>query len=181
MPVKGSRLEAIEEAGTQEDLEKFLGIQNILMESAGTWTVIRVVQGDYVYRKTVADDTTIIGVDITEVTRPAVDRGFQINSIDYIFRNTVADLDAHSLTLDRIEYTDSAVVSVNTIALTGSLGVGQDDDPQIDTLTVATPLFNNATDTKYVLEVTVDAAATSIYEFIGIILKFTRNNLTGDC
>ena len=166
----------LEMTGAKDDYEEFLGIQDILLHSAGTWTVIRVAQGDYVQRKTVADDTTIIGIDITAAIRTATDKGFQIDGFDYIFRNTTADLDTHSVTLDRIEYADSTAVSVNSIALTGSLGVGQDTDPQIDTITVATPAFNNTSNSKYVLELTVDAAATSVYDFIGVMLKFTRND-----
>lgn len=159
------------------DFVKFLGINDVLLFSAGTWTITRVAQGDYVSRKTAADDTTVIGIDITEILRTAASKGLKITSFDAIFRNTTADLDAHSVTLDRIEYTDSAVVSVNSIALTGSLGVGQDADPQIDNITIDTPAFNVTDDSKYVMEVTVDAGATSVYDFIGIMLKFTRNDL----
>lgn len=159
------------------DFEKFVGISDILALSAGTWAITRVAQGDYVYRKTAADDTTIIGIDITEAIRTTASKGFSLASFDYIFRNTTADLDAHSVTLDRIEYADSTAVSVNSITLTGSLGIGQDADPQIDAITVTTPAFNVTTDSKYVMEVTVDAAAGSVYDFVGVVLKFTRNDL----
>lgn len=159
------------------DFEKFLGIQDVLLFSAGTWTTTRVAQGDYVSRKTAADDTTVIGIDVTETIRAASSKGLSLASFDYIFRNITAALDAHTVTLDRIEYTDSAVVSVNTIALTGALGTGTDADPQIDAVTIDTPLFNNTTDSKYVLETTVDAATTSVYDFIGVVFKFTRNDL----
>ena len=159
------------------DFVKFLGINDVLAFSAGTWTTTRVAQGDYVSRKTAGDDTTVIGIDITEILRTTASKGLQITSFDAIFRNTTADLDAHTVTLDRIEYTDSAVVSINSIALTGALGVGQDADPQIDNVTIDTPAFNVTDDSKYVMEVTVDAAATSVYDFIGIMLKFTRNDL----
>lgn len=164
-------------SGFFTDHQKFLGIQDILMESAGTWTVTRIVQGDYVLRKTAADDTTIIGIDITEVIRTTVGVGLRIDAIDYIFRNIDADLNIHGITLDRIEYADSIAVSVNNITLTGSLGVGQNADPQIDTLTVNSAAFNNTGNSKYVLEITVDAAATSIYDFIGVMLKFTKTDL----
>ena len=159
------------------DFVKFLGINDVLDFSAGTWATTRIAQGDYVSRKTAADDTTVIGIDITEILRTAASKGLQITSFDTIFRNITADLDAHSVTLDRIEYTDSEVVSINSIALTGSLAVGQDADPQIDNITIDTPAFNVTDDSKYVMEITVDAAATSVYDFIGVILKFTRNDL----
>ncbi len=159
------------------DFVTFLGINDVLAFSAGTWATTRIAQGDYVSRKTAADDTTVIGIDITEILRTAASKGLKITSFDTIFRNITADLDAHTVTLDRIEYSDSAVVSINSIALTGSLGIGQDADPQIDNITIDTPAFNVTDDSKYVMEITVDAAATSVYDFIGIMLKFTRNDL----
>lgn len=159
------------------DYEKFVGIDEIIALSAGTWTITRVAQGDYVYRKTAGDDTTIIGIDITEAYRTTASKGFSLTSLDYIFRNTTADLDAHTATLDLVNYTDSETVTVTSVTLSGSLAVGQDADPQIDTLTVSTPAFETTAASKYVLEVTVNAAGTSVYDFIGVVLNFTRNDL----
>lgn len=159
------------------DFVKFMGINDVLAFSAGTWTTTRVAQGDYVSRKTAADDTTIIGIDITEVLRTTASKGLKLTSFDVIFRNTTADLDAHTVTLDKMSYTDSAAVTTTNVALTGSLGTGQDADPQIDNITIDTPAFNVTDDSKYVMELTVDAAAGSVYDFIGVMLKFTRNNL----
>lgn len=159
------------------DFVKFIGINDVLDFSAGTWATTRVAQGDYVSRKTAADDTTVIGIDITEILRTTASKGLKIASFDVIFRNITADLDAHSVTLDRIEYADSVAVSINSIALTGTLAVGQDADPQIDNVIINTPAFNVTDDSKYVMEITVNAAATSVYDFIGVMLKFTRNDL----
>lgn len=159
------------------DFVKFIGINDVLDFSAGTWTTTRIARGDYVSRKTAADDTTVIGIDITEILRTTASKGLKIASFDVIFRNITADLDAHSITLDRIEYVDSVAVGINSIALTGALAVGQDADPQIDNITIDTPAFNITDDSKYVMEITVNAAATSVYDFIGVMLKFTRNDL----
>lgn len=159
------------------DYEAFVGINDVIDLSAGTWTITRVAQGDYVYRKTAADDTTVVGIDITEQYRTTAAKGFQLTSIDYIFRNTTADLDAHTATLDLVNYTDSGTVTVTSVTLSGTLAVGQDADPQIDTLTVSSPAFQVTADSKYVLEVTVNAAATSIYDFVGAVLNFTRKDL----
>jgi hypothetical protein len=164
-------------ASDKTDYKKFLGLTDVINYSAGTWTTTRVARGDYVKRKTAADDTTIIGIDITEAIRTTASKGFKLNSFDVIFRNTTADLDAHSVTLDKITYTDSAVVTTTSVALTGTLGTGQDADPQIDNVTIDTPAFNVTDDSKYVLEITVNAAAGSVYDFIGVMLKFARNDL----
>jgi len=159
------------------DNVKFLGLNDVLAYSTGTWTVTRVAQGDYVNRKTAGDETVIIGIDITEALRTTASKGLKLTSFDVIFRNTTADLDAHTVTLDKINYTDSAVVTTTSVALTGALGVGQDADPQIDNVVIDTPAFNVTDDSKYVMELTVDAAAASVYDFIGVMLKFTTNML----
>lgn len=180
-PVSGSKDNILNLTGTvnavRTDLVKFLGLKDVLNYSAGTWTTTRVAQGDYVKRKTAGDDTTIIGIDITETLKTTASKGLKLASFDVIFRNTTADLDAHTVTLDKIAYTDSAVVTTTSVALTGSLGVGQDADPQIDNIAVTTPAFNVTDDSKYVMELTVNAAATSVYDFIGVMLKFTRDDL----
>ena len=163
------------------DYAKFLGLNDIIGgpvagPSTGTWAMTRVAQGDYVNRKVAGDETPIISLDITENLRIATGKGLKLTTIDFIFRNTVENLDAHSATLDRIEYTDSEVVSVNTIAMTGTLATGQDNDPQISTLTITTPLFNVTDNSKYVLEHTMNAAASSVIDWIGVVLKYTRND-----
>jgi hypothetical protein len=163
-------------ASDKTDFVQFLGLNNVLNYSAGTWTTTRVAQGDYVKRKTAGDDTTVIGIDLTPALRTTASKGFKLASIDVIFRNTTADLDAHTLTLDKITYTDSGTVTVTSVPLTGSLGIGQDADPQIDNVTVTTPAFNVTDDSKYVAELTVNAAAGSVYDYVGVVLKYTRND-----
>jgi hypothetical protein len=159
------------------DFQKFIGINDVLRLSVGTWTITRVAQGNYVYRKTATNETAIIGIDITEDIRTTATKGFGLVSFDYIFRNTTEALDAHSVTLDKLSYTDSEVVTVTSVGLTGALGTGVDADPQIDNVAINSLAFNNTANSKYVIEVTVDAAATSVYDFIGIVLKFVRNDL----
>jgi len=159
------------------DFVKFLGINDVLSFSAGTWTTTRVAQGDYVSRKTAADDTTVIGIDITEILRTTASKGLKLTSFDVIFRNTTEALDAHTITLDKIIYADSETVTVTSVPLTGALGTGIDADPQIDNVAITTPAYNVTDDSKYVMELTVNAAATSVYDFIGIMLKFTRSDL----
>jgi hypothetical protein len=167
---------AITSAAEKSDYRLFLGVNDIALAGTGTWTRTRVAQGDYVLRKTAADNTSVIGIDITEALRSTSSKGLKLSTIDYIFRNTTADLDAHSATLDRILYTDSETVTVTSVPITGTLGVGQDADPQIDALTITTPAYATAGD-KYVLEITVNAAAGSVYDFIGARLNFSRNDL----
>lgn len=159
------------------DYNVFLGIEDVVVQTVGTWTPTRLSQALVALRHTAADNTSVLVIDITQELRTTALKGFQLNTIDVIFENGTADLDAHSATLDRVAYADSTTEAVTSLPITGTLGVGQDADPQVDRLTVTTPAFEVTALTKVVLEVTVDAAATSAYDFIGCILNFTRNDL----
>ena len=158
------------------DFRKFYGYDKVSTNGVGTWAKTRAARGLWVLRHTAAAETTILGIDITEVMRSTASKGLKLNSIDVIFENATADLNALTATLDRILYIDSEAETVTNIPLTGSLGVGQDADPQIDTLTVTTPAYATAGH-KYVLEISVNAALTSAYDFIGVQLNFARNDL----
>ena len=157
--------------------QKFLGVGDLTHNTNDVnWSVARSAQGNIFYQKSSADETSILVFDVTEDIRTASSKGLQLTGFNYIFRNQTAALDAHTVTLDRVEYTDSAAISINSIGLTGSLGTGTDTDPQIDGITVTTPAFNNTSNSKYVLEVTVNAGLSSAYDFMGIVLTFTRND-----
>ena len=152
--------------------QQFVGLESAINYSAGTWTTTRVAQGDYVKRKTAAADTTIIGIDITPQIIIGGSSGYRLTSFDVINRNTTADLNAHTYTLTRITYADSTPNSTASIILTGTLPLTVDADPRVTSVTVDTPVYLNAN--KYVLELTVNATITAVYDFIGIMLHFTK-------
>lgn len=155
-------------------MQEFVGLQSVLAYSAGTWTRTRVAQGNYADVKTQADDTTIIGIDITPMIRTAASKGFRLDSFDVIYQVTTLALDAHTVTLDRIEYADNVAVSVNSVAITGTLATATQANPYVTNVAVDTPAFDVTADSKYVVEVTVDAAATSDYSFYGLMLRFSQ-------
>ena len=168
---------AVTSTAAKIDYDKFLGIDSVVVTTVGTFTATRESQGLAVLRHTAADDTSVLMIDITEILRTTASKGFQLDTMDIVFANATADLDAHSATLDRITYADSTTEVVTSMPITGTLGVGQDADPQVDRLTVTTPAFEITALTKIVLEITVNAAATSAYDYIGTVLNFTRNDL----
>jgi len=155
-------------------MQEFVGLNSVLLYSAGTWTITRIAQGNYVARHTAADDTTIIGIDITPMIRIASDKGFRLDSFDVIYSIATLALDAHTLTLDRIAYANNVAVSSTAIALTGSLATATNANPYATNIAITTPGFDITADSKYVLELTVDNSATSDYDFYGIMLKFSQ-------
>ena len=155
-------------------MQEFVGLQSVLAYSAGTWTRTRIAQGDYVQRHTAADDTTIIGIDVTPMIRVAASKGFRLDSFDVIYSIATLALDAHSITLDRIAYANNVAVSVTSIPLTGSLATATQANPYVSNIAVTTPAFDVTADSKYVMELTVNNSATSAYDYYGIMLRFSQ-------
>lgn len=155
-------------------MQEFVGLQNVLNYSAGTWTRTRLAQGDYAQVKTQANDTTIIGIDVTPMIRTAASKGFRLDSFDVIYSIATLALDAHTVTLDRIAYANNVAVSVTAIPITATLATATQANPYVTNAAVNTPAFDNTADSKYVIEVTVDAGTTSDYSFYGIMLHFTQ-------
>lgn len=159
---------------TLTDNSQFVGINEILISSVGTWTRTRIAEGNYVLRHTAANDTSVIGVDITHAIRTTAAKGFQLASIDVIYSVGTAALDAHTMVLDKISYANNVAVSITSVPLTGSLAIATQANPYVTNLAVTTPAFLVTADSKYVAELTVNAAATSAYDFYGLNLNFTQ-------
>lgn len=154
--------------------QEFVGISEVLTFGTGTWTVTRLAQGNYVSRHTPANETSIIGIDLTPMIRTAASKGFRLDSFDLVYAIAANPLDAHSAVLDRIAYADNVAVSVTSVPITATLATATQANPYVTNCTVTTPAFDNTADSKYVLEVTVDNAAASEYDFYGVMLRFSQ-------
>lgn len=155
-------------------MQQFIGIESVLTFGTGTWTITRVAQGNYVSRHTPGDETSIIAIDITPAIRTAASKGFRLDSFDVIYSIAALALDAHSVVLDRIEYANNVAVSVNTVAITGTLATATQANPYVTNVAVDTPAFDNTADSKYVIELTVNNSATSEYDYYGLMLNFSQ-------
>lgn len=157
------------------DYQKVVGLNEIIAFSAGTWTTTRIAQGNYVARHTAADDTTIIGIDITQAIRIAAGRGFKLNSIDVMYSIATIALDAHTIALSKVAYANNVAVAVTSVPVTGTLAIATNANPYATNVVVDTPAFDVTANSKYVAELTVNAAATSAYDFYGLNLNFTKS------
>ena len=155
-------------------MQEFVSINEVLSFGTGTWTTTRIAQGNYVKRHTAGDETSIIGIDITPMIRVAASKGFRLDSFDVIYSIATLAMDAHTLTLDRIAYANNVAVSVTSIPLTGSLSTATQANPYLSNIAVTTPAFDITADSKYVIEVTANNAATTDYDFYGIMLRFSQ-------
>lgn len=161
-------------ANVLSDNQQIVGINSILIASVGTWTRTRIAQANYVLRHTAAADTSVIGIDITNAIRVAASKGFQLDSLDVIYSIGTLALVAHTLTLDKVTYADNVAVAVTSVPLTGSLSIATQAQPYVTNLAVTTPAFSVTADSKYVVELTVNAAATTDYDYYGLNLRFSQ-------
>lgn len=155
-------------------MQQFVGINNVLTFGTGTWTTTRIAQGNYVKRHTAGDETSIIGIDLTPYIMTAASKGFKLDSFDYIYSIGTLAMDAHTVTLDKINYANNVAVAVTSVAITGTLATATQANPYVTNVTIDTPAYDNTADSKYILEVTANNAATTAFDFYGIVLKFTR-------
>lgn len=157
-------------------LSKFVGLQSVLDYSAGTWTRTRIAAGNYAQVKTAAANTSIIGIDITEEISAQSSKGFKLSGFRVIFSNATADLNSHAATLSKVVYANGVAVAVTSVSITGgTLPVGQAANPQIASVTVSSPAYDNTANSKYVVEVSIDAASSSAYAYYGLMLDFVSN------
>lgn len=155
------------------DYQQFVSLDSILMQTAGTWTVTRGSAADYYTTKAAAAETAIIGIAITPQIRLAASKGFKLASVDVIYAIGTLALVAHSATLSRAAYVNNAGITITSIPLTGSLAIATQGSLYVTNLPVATPAFLNTAISKYIIEVTVQSAATSTYLFYGLNLHFS--------
>lgn len=155
-------------------MQEFVSINEVLLFGTGTWTTTRIAQGNYVKRHTPADETSIIGIDITPIIRTAASKGFRLDSFDVVYAIAAAAMDAHTVTLDRIAYANNVAVSITSIAITATLATATQANPYVTNATVNTPAFDNTADSKYIIEVTANNGATTEYDFYGIMLRFSQ-------
>lgn len=154
--------------------QEFVGLSNVLTFGTGTWTVTRIAQGNYVSRHTPGDETSIIAIDITPAIVVAASKGFRLNSFDVIYAIAANPLDAHSVVLDRIVYADNVAVSVTSVPITVTLATATQANPYVTNAVVDTPAFLVTADSKYVVELTVNNAAASEYDYYGLMLRFSQ-------
>jgi hypothetical protein len=164
------------DTGTANILAKqeVIGIAGVMNFGTGTWTTTRVAQGNYVKRHTPGDETSIIAIDITPQLRVAASKGFRLDSFDVMYAIAANALDAQSVVLDRIVYANNVAVSVTSVPVTGTLATATQANPYVTNIAIDTPAFIITADSKYVVELTVNNAAASEYDYYGLNLRFSE-------
>lgn len=158
----------------------------------GTWTFTRGALGNYFMRKTAAANVSHpainlgeylskkIGADPQVIDAPHDIRGYQIKTLSVVYAIGTAALNTHTGALQRAVYANNAAVALSSpSALTGALATATQANPYVTPLTAST-LFvvgNNVTLVNDWFELTVDAAATTVYDLYGIYVGYNYNIL----
>lgn len=167
----------------------------------GTWVNTRIAAGNYAMIKNAADEAGQIVFDLTKglLTKIGTDptsvgstsdmaagahdiRGVQIQSIDVVFQNITAALDAHTYDIHTAAYVNNiAVVLASTFGgtLTGTLATATQANPYVTRITLGTPSSPglNSVVQNTNLEISWDAAPTSVLTYYGIFLNVHYNLL----
>lgn len=143
------------------------------LAGTGTWTKTRVAEADYVYRHTAAANTSILSFEVPLSVRSTAGKGNQLTSIDVIYNITTANLVAHTATLDLATYANNTARAIVSMPLTGSLATAIQTGDYVTNLAVTTPAYNNLPDSMARFELTINAASTSAYDFIGLVARYT--------
>ncbi len=161
-------------ANTLTDFQEFVSLEQIFIQTVGTWTPTRVGVGDYSLVKTATAETAITAFDVTPQLRAAANKGFKLASFDVIYAIGTLAVVAHSATLSSVVCVDNVGLTATNVPLTGALATASRANLYVTNLAVTTPAFLNTAVAKYAVEVTVNAAATSIYAIYGLNLHFSQ-------
>lgn len=155
--------------------QQFVGIGSVIAKSLGTWSVSRGAQSNYSLLKSAADETAIVAIDITNEINTNSNKGFKLKSFDVIYAISTDAMDAHTVTLDKVSHADNTALTITAQTITGTLATATQTNPYVSAITLSTPAYNNTADSHYIVELTVNTKATTIYNFYGLVLKFIKN------
>ena len=148
-----------------------------IIKSAGTWT--RTYSSNKIFdRRTAADANANLFVPITIPQNSSIEKGSKVASIDVFYNITTAALDDFA-TVELNKETVSSVGAHTAAAVTTSLDAGHDTAAERKatgehkmTITITTPEFLDD-DSFYMLYMVIDAAASSVFDLVGVRVNYT--------
>ena len=160
----------------------------------GTWTDTRIAAGDYVMRKTALAQAgqAVFHVGSYLLHKVGADpmsgglthdiRGIELSSIDLIYGIGTAALVTHTYDILQTTYANNvanAVVATVGGTLSGALATATQANPYVTRITLGTlyVLGANTALRNVTLEISWDAAATSVLDYYGCYLNFNYNLL----
>lgn len=152
----------------------FLGPADLAPPKVGTWT-LELASNVPSLRKAAADETAILHVPISVPAAGEQYQGKQIESIEIFYKIGTAACDAVTFALyDLTLPAHGSAPSAAAVTVTQSVAAGDAKAAGNITqkLTISSPAILDG-DSAYHLEVSLDAAATSVIDIYGVRINFT--------
>lgn len=153
---------------------------NQVMKSAGTWTEVETSVADvWALRRTAADATCNVRIPVLLPSNATAQKGAYLKSVDVYYTVATAALDSLAAAIYETNLPADGAAAGAATSHAFSYDSGHDTAPErIDvdehalTLTLTTPVWLDAGDLFHV-ELAIDAAATSVFDFLGARLNYT--------
>jgi len=150
-----------------------------ILKTAGTWTdTVGGVANTYMQRRSAADATAILVIPIAIPQNSVAQKGGYLKTIDIWYDVTTAAMDAVTALVTRATLPANTVAFGAVAAPAFTYDAGHDTaaerltlDQHKMTLTITTPLWLDDDDEVYV-ELTIDAALTSLFDIYGARANF---------
>ena len=154
--------------------EQSVPLTNFQTISPSDWGLEKISDAEWSWLKS-ANNLGTYAIDITNQISLHAGYGFSLSSIDIQFSISGANLVSHDIFLYKIVYIDNQIPTVTNIALNSdTLPIADRTNIYVVNKTIVSPGFNNTSNSKYVLEVTVNNTGSQVYRYFGINLKFDR-------
>lgn len=166
--------------GNIKAMQQFVGLSFIIGEvdvPATTWSIVRNNAGDYSFDRAslpVDPGQSLVGIDITPQIQLAATHGFEIVSYTVFYKVSNKNLLNFVADLQLVTYADNAAVAVSYPPVTQSLPLDVQADIYASTVTVNTPEYLNASNSKYMIELGLQVEATGEFKYYGLMLNFNQ-------
>jgi hypothetical protein len=153
---------------------------NQMMKSAGTWTEVETSVADvWALRRSAADAVCNVRIPVVLPSNAGAQKGAYLKSVDVFYTVGTAALDALAAAIYEANFPADGAAAGAATAHPFSYDSGHDTageridvDEHTMTLTLNTPIWLDASDLFHV-ELAIDAAATSVFEFLGARVNYT--------
>lgn len=154
--------------------QQFVGLENIILITSGTWTTTAFAEGNYAKVHTPAAETSVIAIDISPMIRSNINKGFRLDSVSVIFGIQNENMTSHLFNILQTQYANNTPVSVNIVTPGTFLPINQQTNPYLTNISIPGAIFTNLPNSKYVVEIETQNSASTNYAFYGLILNFSQ-------
>jgi hypothetical protein len=159
------------------DYSQFMSFRSF-SQYIGSWNAMRNAQNNWSFQLSPSLLNATLYIDLTNEIRTSASKGFQLTSFDVIYSVAVSDLNSTpSEALAVKSYANNSPVSLSSVTVGGtSYATAVQANPYKINRTISSPSYLNS-GACLSMELTFPTALTTVLNFYGIQLNFTRQSL----